>query len=36
MTTVRVRPHESLRAYMAAETAPTSYYGNCPSSSSRT
>jgi formate dehydrogenase major subunit len=25
-----LRPHESLRAYMAAETNPTSYYGNTP------
>src|SRR5207247_4663014 len=25
-----LRPHESLRAYMAAETTPTSYYGNLP------
>jgi len=25
-----LRPHESLRAYMAAETTPTSYYGNTP------
>jgi len=25
-----LRPHESLRAYMAAETSPTSYYGNLP------
>ena len=25
-----LRPHETLRDYMAAETAPTSYYGNTP------
>jgi formate dehydrogenase major subunit len=25
-----LRPHESLRAYMAAETSPTSYYGHLP------
>src|SRR5260370_12746603 len=28
--TLAVGPHESLRAYMAAETTPTSYYGNTP------
>src|SRR5256886_15264312 len=25
-----LRPHETLRDYMAAETSPTSYYGNTP------
>src|SRR3989454_8229988 len=28
--TSALRPHETLRDYMAAETSPTSYYGNTP------